>query len=377
MAGGVAIIGAGGFVGARFLEMATRSGVTDLVPIVRTYRSVGRSAHLGVAHRLADASRPDSLRAALDGCGVVINLTTGYAGDILPIMRNVYAAAVAVGARLLVHMSTAAVYGQVERPDLPDDAPPRLDHWMPYARQKGLAENFLRERMRDGRLAIVVLRPGLVWGPGSRWVLGPAGELLRGSAYLVRGGAGICNLTYVDNLVHSISAAVAHPAPTPGFFHIRDNEQVTWREYYTALAAGLGVDVATIHAVSGDRYRTGLRDTLDTLRSGPAYRWLKDQLSPGTRTALKLRLARGRERETDRTGPAHPAVTREMWDAQSTRYPLPTDRFRATYGNQNLTSFSSGLAASLAWLRFIGVDERENPASGADMVSERGAASSA
>ena len=373
MAGGVAIIGAGGFVGARFVEMATRAGRADVIPVVRTHRSAGRSAHLGVPHRLADASRQDALEEALAGCGVVVNLTTGYPGDILPITRNVYGAAVAVGARMLVHMSTAAVYGQVAQPDLPDDAPPQLDHWMPYARQKALAESFLREQMRDGRIAIVVLRPGLVWGPGSRWVLGPAGELVRGSAYLVRGGAGICNLTYVDNLVRSISAVVAHPSPTPGFFHLRDDERVTWREYYAALAAGLGVDAATIHRVSGERYRTGRRDALLALRSGPAYRWLKERLSPDMRTALKLRFARAGELELTR--PARPAVTREMWDAQSTPHSLPTDRFRAAYGNQNVTSFSSGLAASLAWLRFIGLDERDAPAMSATASIVAGAQS--
>src|SRR5687767_2057561 len=365
MASGVAIIGAGGFVGARFLEMATLAGRTDVVPVVRAYRSVGRNAHLGVPHRLADASRLDSLREALTGCDVVVNVTTGYVGDILAITQTVYAAAVAVGARMLVHMSSAAVYGGVERPDLPDDAPPRLDHWMPYARQKGKAENFLRERMRDGKLAVVVLRPSLVWGPGSPWVLGPAGELVRGSAYLIGGGAGICNLMYVDNLVRSISAVAAHPAPPTGFFNIRDDERVTWREYYAALAAGLGIDVATIHAVSEERYRTGLRDRLDGLRSGRAYRWLKDRLSLETRTALKFRLARARGREAEWTRPARPTVTRTMWDVQSTRYQLPTQRFGAMYGNQNLTSFSSGIAASLEWLRFIGIDERDQPTNGA------------
>jgi len=51
LARGVAVVGAGGFVGARLVEMATLAGRTDVVPIVRAYRSVGRNAHLGVPHR--------------------------------------------------------------------------------------------------------------------------------------------------------------------------------------------------------------------------------------------------------------------------------------------------------------------------------------
>ncbi|HKY52623.1 MAG TPA: NAD-dependent epimerase/dehydratase family protein [Candidatus Limnocylindria bacterium] len=361
MAGGVAIVGAGGFVGARLLEMTALAGRTDVVPIVRAFRSVGRSAHLGVRHRIADALRPDTLTGALAGCDVVVNLTTGRPSDIVAVTRSVYDAAVAVGARTVVHMSSAAVYGQVDRPGLPDDAPPPPDHWMPYARQKGLAESFLRARMGHSRPAIVVLRPSLVWGPGSPWVLGPANEILSGSAYLVGDGAGVCNLMYVDNLVRSILAVVDDPEPAPGFFHVGDDADLTWREYYAALAAGLGVDAATIHAVAMARYRIGPRDALETLRSSPAYTWLKERIPLETRSLVKLRLARGR-RGAEAQPNARPTVTRAMWDLQTTRYPLPTDAFRAAYGHHNETSFASGLSASLEWLGFIGVRGPDRPA---------------
>ena len=44
---------------------------------------------------------------------------------------------------------------------------------------------------------------------------------------------------------------------------------------------------------------------------------------------------------------------------QTTRERLPTDKFRATFGDANPMSFADGIAAALAWLRFIGVDERD------------------
>jgi nucleoside-diphosphate-sugar epimerase len=360
--GGVAILGAGGFVGTRLLEMAVLGGRTDIVPVVRSFRSVARNARLGVPHRLGDASRPDSLGRALDGCDTVVNLTAGDSADILRTTESIYAAALAARARVLIHMSTAAVYGRVDQPDLPDDAPPRLDHWMLYARQKGLAENFLRERMADRRIAIVVLRPSLIWGPGSHWVMRPATELLDGNAYLIGGGDGICDLVYVDNLVRSIDAVARHPAPPSGFYHVADNERTTWRDYYAALADGLGVDMKTVHIV-GDRYRVGLRDRVEELKELPAYAWLKGRLSLEARTAIKLRLARARARDRA-AGPAangNPVVTREMWGLQTTRSALPTGKFLATYGDQNRTSFASGIAASLAWLRFIGLGADDLP----------------
>src|SRR3989441_8266070 len=185
MAGGVAILGAGGFVGARFVELAVVGGRSDeVIPIVRAAKSVARTAHLGLTYRFGDASRPDSLARALEGCEAVVDLTKGNPADMPRIAGSVHAAALAARVRVLVHLSSATVYGQRERPDLADDALPRLDHWMRYAREKGRAENFLRERMGDGRLTIVVLRPGLIWGPGSPYVRGSDSDLVHAAAYL-------------------------------------------------------------------------------------------------------------------------------------------------------------------------------------------------
>ena len=362
MSGRLAILGAGGFVGTRMLEMAALGGRADSVPIVRAFRSAARVAHLGLAHRIADASRPESLARALAGCEAVVNLTTGDPAEILPVTRSIYAACVASGARLLIHLSSATVYGQAEHPGLPDDAPPLLDHWMPYAREKGLAENFLRERMADGRLAIVVLRPGLIWGPRSPWVLRPAGELVSGTAYLVEGGAGVCNLMYVDNLVRSIDAVAVHAAPLPGFYNVADDGTTTWREYYAALAAGLGVDMATVDRVRGDRFRAGFSGLLEQIKSNlPPYRWLKQRLSPETKSAIKLRLKRALSRDQPPRRSAGAVVARDLWHLQTTRHPLPTTRFRAAFGDRNLTSFPAGLAASLGWLRFIGLVRAAQP----------------
>jgi nucleoside-diphosphate-sugar epimerase len=356
--GGVAIIGAGGFVGARTLEMAVLDGRRDIVPIVRAYRSVARSAHLGVPHRLGDASRPASLEASLAGCDVVVNVTMGDPTEVLRTTESVYESAVAAGARRLIHMSSATVYGGIERADLSDDAPPRPDHWMLYARQKGLAENYLRERMADGRMDIAVLRPGLIWGPGSPWVQGPATELAQGAAYLIGDGGGVCNLMYVDDLVRSIFAVVRHPAPAAGFYNVGDDGTTTWRDYYGALAAGLGLDLAGVHRIDAGPYRSTLRERLDSLKRTAPYKRLKTSLSQETRTALKLRMRRMRGRAaTDSGSTSRPVVTRTMHDLQTTRHALPKHRFGATFGHQNQSSLAAGVAASVAWLRFIGVSD--------------------
>jgi nucleoside-diphosphate-sugar epimerase len=374
MSGPVAILGAGGFVGARMLEMRVLGGRPDVLPVVRAFRNVARNSYLGVRHRLGDASRIESLTAAFVGCETVVNLTMGEAGEILRNTQTIHAACVASGVRLLVHLSSAVVYGQAERPGIPDDAPPDLGHWMPYAREKGRAEEFLRSRL-DGPVRVVVLRPGLVWGPKSPWVWEPAAALLAGRAYLVGDGSGLCNLIYVDNLVRSIEAVIDRTPAIPGFYHVADDQAVTWGDYYAALAAGLGIDMATVTRVAADRYRTTLTDRLDAIKSSPAYRRLKDRLPEETRTMLKfwLKRLRGGDRAALPGAPATPVVTRDIWNLQTTRYRLPTARFTDAFGHQNLDSFASGMEKSLRWLAFAGVGEAaagDGEAAGERLVAE-------
>jgi len=350
----VAIVGAGGFVGARLLSHGIGRNDGEVIAVVRSLSSVARVANLGAAYRVADAEKPEALTRAFAGCDVVVNLSKPSPDRIVPTTATCYRAAVAARARLFVHFSSGAVYAPVSRRDLPDDAPARRDLWMAYAREKARADEFLRAQMPERRCAVVVLRPTLIWGPGSPYVLGTAAALVDGSAFIVGDGRGLCDLMYVDDLARMVLAVAAHPTPPSGFYNVGDASVPTWREYYGALAAGLGVDAERIQRVP-DRYAVGIRDVLDAFRAGAAYRWLKSRLPLETRAALKRRLVRGSQSIV--SGPRTPNVTREMWQLQTTRYRLPVTKFAATFGDTRRTSFTDAVAASLAWARFVGVGE--------------------
>src|SRR5258705_363109 len=74
------------------------------------------------------------------------------------------------------------------------------------------AERTLLALRADSSVELVMLRPGIVYGPRSRWTAGWADDLLAGRAYLIGDGAGICNAIYVDTLVHAIRLATEAPA---------------------------------------------------------------------------------------------------------------------------------------------------------------------
>src|SRR5437867_6591766 len=227
MGGRIAIVGAGGFVGARLLSRVL-SRDQEVIAVVRSLSGVARLANLGATHRVADAESHEALARAFAGCDVVVDLAKPSPDRIVPTTVNLYRAALAAGARLFVHFSSGAVFAPVAREGLPDDAPPHRDQWMPYARAKARADEFLRARMPERACAIVVLRPTLIWGPGSPYVLGTATALVDGSAFLVGDGAGVCDLMYVEDLVRCVEAVVAHPAPPPGAYNVGDVAVPSW-----------------------------------------------------------------------------------------------------------------------------------------------------
>ena len=251
--------------------------------------------------------------------------------------------------------SSDLVYGRVEQPILRDDQPARGPFVSHYAAEKARAEEWLRDLGDIPGLSILTLRPGLIWGPRSPWVVWPAQQMVDGTAYLYDGGRGICNLCHVDNLCRGILAIVRHPDAHSGFFNIADREVVTWKRYYDALAAGMGLRDFAPHALDGTVFRDTWKARLASLRHEPALRALKARLP----NPLKVRWRRKLERAAGIGGGAADAVPaprpdRGMWGLQTTRHALPAGDFHRAFGTAGWLDFETAADRVGAWLRFAG-----------------------
>jgi nucleoside-diphosphate-sugar epimerase len=274
----IAIVGAAGFVGMRLAEMAWLGGEFDFVPVIRNFKSFARLSKYGRACQYADAGDASALQRVLVGCDTVVNLTMGDDARTLSDTQTLLAACEAARARVLVHLSTAEVFGRVVSPTVADDSPPVTDHWMAYARAKIATETWLRPRMAASSVRVVALRPGLIWGPRSPWVVGPATALLEGTACLFGGGQGICNLVHVDTLARDILAVARHPDPRPGFYNVGDPETVTWRQYFEELAAQMRLVNPRLHELPIDSYHESILRRFITLKDIAPARAIKRRL---------------------------------------------------------------------------------------------------
>lgn len=353
----IAVIGAGGYVGARLIERAELIGDLPLVPIVRSWRSQGRLARYGMRTVQGDASDPTSLVPLLKGCGMVVNLTMGNDRRIVGDVQAIHAACRAAEVPLFVHMSSAEVFGRSEAEDLTEDSLPDGRLWMEYGRSKAAAEAWLRSQP-EGPVKAVILRPGLIWGPGSGWLAQPAQELIDETAYLFNRGRGICNLIHVDNVIEHLIQLARTESPSSGVFNISDLEVLCWADYYRAIAIEVGVDPATIKLLPDSEFREGRMERIVALGNSALGRAIKSRMKGATKVRMKQLLQDWispplAEAKLVELGPS---VTKQLWWVQGTARKLPATAFAAKYPELRLKPFVELMASAGQWLRCAGFE---------------------
>lgn len=349
----LALIGAGGYVGSRLMERAVLTEEIPLVPIVRAWRSHGRLARYGVPILHGDAGDAILLVPTLRGCGMAVNLTTGENSQIVSNTKSIHAACCEAGVPLLIHMSSAEVSGRAEDPLLSEASVPGGRHWMEYGRAKIAAEAWLRSQ-GNRPVTVVILRPGLIWGPGSSWLVRPAQALLNGTAFLFNEGKGICNLIHIHNLIEHLLQLVRSGHVKPGTYNIADNETLTWADYYDAIAQEIGINPLTIQWLPDSAFQENRAERLSQflLNQFPG-KAIKRHMSQESKQRIKSlrRFFHTPSRDDDMP---RPIISKQMWWIQGTHRKLPTGAFAQDYPEIKLQSFSDLMAKSGEWLRFAG-----------------------
>jgi 2-alkyl-3-oxoalkanoate reductase len=281
----IAVLGAGGFIGNRTVEILHVSGA-DVLPIVRTPSSLALACRFDVPVRLADALDESALTDAFAGCDSAVIAIAGDARTIVGSIAPVYRAAESAGLRRLVYLSTASVHGQSPAPGTVDSTPLSDRQPIAYNNHKVRAERRLLECRATGSTEVVLLRPGIVYGPRSQWTGGLADDMLAGSAYLVDGGRGICNAIYVDNVVAAVRQALGARDADGRAFLIGDREEINWIDLYRPITEALGLDVLELPTPPASAAVDGAR-RFDRLRASPARRFVPRPVRAGLRAAYR------------------------------------------------------------------------------------------
>ncbi len=248
---GVLVTGGTGYFGT-VLVRALRARGARVRVLARPTADTKQIEALGVEIVRGDIAAPTTLAAAVAGQPLVIH-AAGKVTDWGPRREffrvnaqgtaNVVAACRAAGVQRLVHLGSLTVLGLPREGRLVDEStPPDATPRDAYTGSKFSAERVVRAAHGEGGLETVVVRCGVIWGPGETTILPRIVKLLRRGHMVYPGGGGnLLGMTYVDNLAEGVILAAITPAAAGGLYHITDGEDVTCREVLDGIAGALGV----------------------------------------------------------------------------------------------------------------------------------------
>lgn len=245
------VLGATGFLGGRLALALTRKGYA-VRALARPTSDVSPLAAGGIEIVRGDLADEDALARAVAGRQLVFHAAARVgdwgAGDEFRRVNvdgtaRVIAACRKQRVRRLVHVSSLTVLGLPrDGACVDEETPPAVSAVDAYSASKIAGETLVRRAHGADGLETVVVRPGVIWGPGDATFLPRFAALLRrGRMVLVDGGRNRVALSHVDNLVQGMLLAASVPAAAGQVFHITDGEEITAAEAFRLLAETLGV----------------------------------------------------------------------------------------------------------------------------------------
>jgi predicted dehydrogenase/nucleoside-diphosphate-sugar epimerase len=238
----VLVTGGAGFVGKVVVEQLLAQGYAVRV-LARKLSNVDAIVALGAEVFWGDVADLDSFDAAMRGCDLVVHLAAGTSGSekdsqlgTLQGTRHLVDLCARHTPAKLVYISSCSVYGVADcrrHGVLAEDAP--LERFPErrgtYSASKQEAERYVVDHMAQAKTALVVLRPGTIYGPGGDLYTPLMGFQIGGTYLVIGNGAFQLPFVHVENVASAIAACLAGDEANGETFNVIDPEPLTKRAY--------------------------------------------------------------------------------------------------------------------------------------------------
>ncbi|MFH1941793.1 MAG: NAD-dependent epimerase/dehydratase family protein [bacterium] len=245
----VLVTGANGFVGAALCRKLVERG-DEVRGLVRKTSDLSLLEGIPIQKVVGSLNDLNSLKDATETIELVIHAAASvtdwgtyesFHRVNVDGTRTILKASVRAGVKRFVFVSTVAVHSFIGAEEM-DESSPQLPTRFPYCRTKREAEALVMEAHHRGRMDVVIVRPGDVFGPGDRVsLLKMVGLLEAGRMATVGGGRVLGAFTYVENLADGIILAGITEAAAGEAFVITDGIKLTWRDYFWKLTEAIDV----------------------------------------------------------------------------------------------------------------------------------------
>jgi nucleoside-diphosphate-sugar epimerase len=229
----VLITGANGFIGNTLM----RYYKTQKVPVVGI-DLIGNDDDIVQG----DIANPETISHLLESCDVVVHTAALVSNSIADsdmwrvnvlATRNLIAAAEKYKVRRFVQLSSIVAYGNAAEGELDEDQPVHADGGS-YGLTKLASEHTVLAAQAKSSLELVIIRPGDVYGPGSRpWIILPLEAINKGQFMLPAKGKGFFRPIYIDDLVRGIALAVSTQEASGEIFNLSCEGYMSTKEFFS------------------------------------------------------------------------------------------------------------------------------------------------
>ncbi len=189
-----------------------------------------------------DIANPETISHLLESCDVVVHTAALVSNAIADsdmwrvnvlATHNLIVAAEKYRVRRFVQLSSIVAYGNAAEGELDEDQPVHADGGS-YVLTKLASEHTVLAAQAKGSLEVVIIRPGDVYGPGSRpWVILPLEAIDKGQFMLPAKGEGFFRPIYIDDLVRGIALAVSTKEARGEIFNLSCEGYMSTKEFFS------------------------------------------------------------------------------------------------------------------------------------------------
>jgi nucleoside-diphosphate-sugar epimerase len=243
------VTGGTGFIGRQVVDLLVENDHSVRL-FSRKEELPGSIAGKGASLFRGDLKDPGTLLDAMEGMevfyhiGELRNTSRRAAESNVELVKRVAGHLGRAGIRRIVFISSLTVAGIPASTPATEETPQRTVPGDRYTSYKKRCEQLLSEGA--GGVEYVVIRPGVVYGPGSRHL----GNLVRtvkrlgplGFPWIGRGRA-VAPFIHVKDLARAIYLAGIEPAASGQVINLTDGADNTWSDFFHAIAGALGVSL--------------------------------------------------------------------------------------------------------------------------------------
>lgn len=242
----ILVTGATGYTGSNLCERLIREG-KKVVAFVRPGPKVEILERMGVECRITDITNFESVEKNFNGIETVYHIAAAYRTEHcdkeefnlvnVKATGNLLEVAIKAKVNRFVHCSTVGVQGEIENPPATESYRTKPgDH---YQISKLEGECLARQYFKTD-LAVSIVRPVGIYGPGDTRFLKLFRTINKGIFVMIGSGKVLYHMTYIDDLIEGIILCGTRPDAVGEIFTIGGEKYTSLQQICNLIADTLG-----------------------------------------------------------------------------------------------------------------------------------------